>query len=170
MSLQRQKLNPICASLKPKKNLRTPQQRHQELLSSQPQCSGRACPDPRLWRFWLSGAGWSYDCLHCLHCSPRVSIFSSLPLICLLICASDLSARNRFSLCSPSGNLEWGWPNLARAEQSPESWSHVFWCCLWKRHTHTRTQTAQNLRRMKKKKEKKATWWFPTLCVFLEQM
>lgn len=42
----------------------------------------------------------------------------SLPLICLLICASDLSAWNRFSPCSPSGNLEWGWPNLARAKQS----------------------------------------------------
>lgn len=70
----------------------------------------------------------------------------SLPLICLLICASDLSAWNRFSLCSPSGNLEWGWPNLARAKQSPRA-DLMYFDAVCENDTHT----AQTLREMEKK-------------------
>ena len=46
----------------------------------------------------------------------------SLPLICLLICESDLSAWNRFSLSvAPQEIWNEAEPNLARAKQSFES-------------------------------------------------
>lgn len=65
---------------------------------------------------------------HMFYCSPLVSIFCLLPPICLLICASDLSAWNRFSrnthpptttpFPSAPGNLEWVSNNLGRTKQS----------------------------------------------------
>jgi len=80
------------------------------------------------WILWPSAV---IPTSHIFYCSMLVSIFCLLPLICLLICSSDLSACTRFScnahplakhtttpFPSASGNLEWVSNNLGRTKQS----------------------------------------------------